>query len=108
MDVTSLYTKITHSEGLLAIKHFLTKSKIRVDHTVVLRLTELVLNLNSFVFGDECFKLVKGVAMGTKIGPSYACLFMGHMNERIFRAYPGMFLSVCVIVFLCEWVFLCV
>ena len=44
------------------------------------------------MFVEERFKPVKGVAMGTKMGTSYACLFMGHMDERIFRAYPGMFL----------------
>ena len=89
MDVSSLYTNIPNNDGLLAIKHFLPQSKIRVDPTVVLRLAELVLTLNSFSFGDEHFSQVKGVAMGTKMGPSYACLFMGHLEENILHAYPG-------------------
>ena len=89
MDVSSLYTNIPNNDGLLAIKHFLPKSKIRIDPTVVLRLAELVLTLNSFSFGDEHFSQCKGVAMGTKMGPSYACLFMGHLEEQIFRLYTG-------------------
>ena len=89
MDVTSLYTNIPHSDGLVALKHFLPKSKFRVDPVVILRLAELVLTLTSFKFGDQHFKQVRGVAMGTKMGPSFACLFMGYLEERIFQAYAG-------------------
>ena len=56
MDVSSLYTNIPHNDGLLAIKHFLPKSNVRVDHTVVLRLAELVLTLTSFVFGGSHYQ----------------------------------------------------
>ena len=84
-----MYTNISNNDGLLAIKHFLPKSKIRADPTVVLRLAELVLTLNSFSFGDEHYSQCKGVAMGTKMGPSYACLFMGHLEERIMQEYQG-------------------
>ena len=89
MDVTSLYTNIPHGEGLVALKHFLPKSKFRVDPVVILRLAELVLTLTSFKFGDQHYKQVRGVAMGTKMGPSFACLFMGYLEERIFQAYVG-------------------
>ena len=67
----------------------ITISKIRVDPVVILRLAELVLTLTSFKFGDHHFKQVRGVAMGTKMGPSFACLFMGYLEERIFQAYVG-------------------
>ena len=30
---------------------------------------------------------MSGVAMGTKMGPSYACLFMGHLEEEALRSY---------------------
>ena len=89
MDVSSLYTNIPHNDGLLAIKHFLPKSNVRVNHRVVLRLAELVLTLASFQFGDCHYKQTKGVAMGTKMGPSFACLFMGHLEEQIFQLFSG-------------------
>ena len=89
MDVCSLYTNIPNKDGLLAMKHFLPNSNVRLNPTVVLRLAELVLTLNSFSFGDEHFTQCKGVAMGTKMGPSYACLFMGYLEERIFQAFKG-------------------
>eukprot|EP00061_Rhincodon_typus_P000982 g13359.t1 len=31
----------------------------------------------------------KGVAMGTRMGPSYACLFIGYMEQSLFRSYAG-------------------
>ena len=48
----------------------------------LIRLAELVLNKNTFSFRDEVFSQMSGVAMGTKMGPSYACLFMGHLEHN--------------------------
>ena len=42
----------------------------------LLRLAELILTLNCFSFGGNYYKQ-NGVAMGPKIGPSYANLFVG-------------------------------
>ncbi|CAH3199466.1 unnamed protein product [Porites evermanni] len=27
--------------------------------------------------------------MGSRLGPNYACLFVGHVEEQIFQQYPG-------------------
>ena len=89
MDVASLYTNIPTKKGLAALKHFLPRSQFNINPSVVLRLAELVLNLNSFAFKDKHFLQVKGVAMGTRMGPSYACLFVGYVEEQIFQAYQG-------------------
>jgi hypothetical protein len=89
MDITALYTNIPHNEGLQALKFFLNKSKFNVNHTTILRLAELVLTLNSFAYSDEHYNQTRGVAMGTKMGPSYACLFVGYVEHQIFRAYTG-------------------
>ena len=90
MDVTSLYTSIPHQDGLKAIQFFLTEnppSGISTD--TVLRLVSLVLNMNSFEFDGGFYQQVSGVAMGTKMGPSYACLFMGYLERQIWDSYPG-------------------
>ena len=88
--MTALYTNIPHSDGIKALKHHLDN---RIDKTLptttLLRLTELVLTLNSFEFNGEFFHQISGVAMGTKMGPSYACLFMGHLEIQIFESYTG-------------------
>ena len=88
MDVTSLYTCITHSDGLKALKHFLNKRATPDPPTdTLIRLAELVLNKNTFSFRDEVFSQMSGVARGTKMGPSYACLFMGHLEHTLLQQY---------------------
>ena len=52
MDISSLYTVIPYSEGLLALKYY---------------------------------KQINGVAMGTKMGPSYANLFVGYVEHQFFN-----------------------
>ena len=88
MDVVSLYTNIPHTLGLQALTHFLDQRTDPNPPTKTLvRLTELVLTLNTFTFDKNTFHQTKGVAMGTKMGPSYACLFMGYMEHLFFTQY---------------------
>ena len=47
----------------------------------LLLLAELVLTLNCFSFGDNYYKQINGVAMGTKMGPSYANLSTTHNSS---------------------------
>eukprot|EP00061_Rhincodon_typus_P004714 g23261.t1 len=39
--------------------------------------------------GILLFLQTKGVAMGTLMGPSYACLFVGYVEQSLFRCYTG-------------------
>ena len=52
----------------------------------LLRLAELVLTLNCFSFADSYFKQINGVAMSTKMGPSYANLFVGYIEHKFFQS----------------------
>ena len=74
MDIKSLYTVIPNDEGLQALKYFLDRREIKDPpiHTL-LRMAELVLTLNNFNFNGEHYKQIGGVAMGSKLGPNYAC-----------------------------------
>lgn len=90
MDVKSLYTVIDNNEGLKAIQHYLESRAIKEPPThTILRLTEMVLTLNCFSFDNEFYKQIGGVCMGTKMGPSYANLYMGYLEEKIFENYTG-------------------
>lgn len=90
MDVKSLYTVIPNRDGLLALRHFLDKRSVLQPptHTLV-RLAELVLTLNTFTFNGSYYQQTGGVVMGSRFGPHYACLFMGHIEEQIFEQYEG-------------------
>ena len=85
MDVRSLYTIIPRADGLSAVRSFLEQnpSHNRPDNDTILRLTDLVLSLSAFNFNSKYYKQKKGVAMGTKMGPSYACLFMGYLETSV-------------------------
>ena len=88
MDIKSLYTVIPHNSGLEALKYFLNKRPVLDPPTVTLiRLAELVLILNAFSFYNEFYHQVGGVTMGSKMGPNYACLFVGFIEEQIGQQY---------------------
>ena len=90
MDITSLYTVIPNNKGLQALKYFFNQRPIkRTSSETLLRLAELILTLNCFSFGDNYYKQINGVAMGTKMGPSYANLFVGFIESKFFSNYHG-------------------
>ena len=87
MDITSLYTVIPNYEGLLALKHFFDLRTVKKPSSeTLLRLAELVLKLNCFSFAGSYYKQINGVAMGTKMGPSYANLFVGYVEHQFFQS----------------------
>ena len=95
LDVCSLYTSIPNSDGLQALQFFLDRrTNPLVSTSTLLRLAELVLTLNSFQFNGQFFEQISGVAMGTKMGPSYACLFMGYLEHLVWHSYDGPLPSV--------------
>ena len=85
MDVKSLYTSIMHSDEL---KHFLNKRVTKEpSRDTLIRLAELVLNKNTFSFSNEVFSQASAITMGTKMSPSYACIFMGHFEYLLLQQY---------------------
>ena len=88
MDIKSLYTVIPNDEGLRALQHYLDMREIIEPPTdTLLRMAELVLTLNTFEFNGEFYKKTGGVAMGSRLGPNYACLFVGYVEERMLSSY---------------------
>ncbi len=83
MDVTSLYTNIPNGDGLRAIANILRgKSHIILNYDI-LKMLEMVLHKNNFEFNGENFLQVGDTAMGTKVAPTYACLFMADLEQRM-------------------------
>ena len=88
MDITSLYTVIPN--GLQALKHFFDHRTVKEPSSeTLLRLVELALTLNCFSFSGSYYKQTNGVAMGTKMGLSYANLFVGFIEHQFFSQYHG-------------------
>ena len=55
----------------------------------LLHLAELVLTLHCFSFGDNYYKQINGVAMGSRMEPSYANLFVGYIENEFFSNCNG-------------------
>ena len=90
MDITSLCTVIPNGEGFLALKHFFELCTVKEQSSkILLCLAEIVLTLNCFSFAGNYFIQINGDAMGTKMRPSYANLFVGCIENKIFNQHNG-------------------
>ena len=88
MYITSLYTVIPNDEGLRVFKHFFDQRTVKEPSSeTLLRLAKVVLTLNCFSFGGSYYKQTNGVAIGTKMRPSYA-----NLSEDEFSFHSFLFL----------------
>ena len=91
MDITSLYTNIPYNEGIQASKEMLAIHRPPNDlphNSDIIELLEVVLTSSHFEFNDRCYHQVSGTAMGTKLAPSYANLFMTNIEEKYVYTSP--------------------
>ncbi|CAN7979088.1 unnamed protein product [Ixodes persulcatus] len=88
IDVSSLYTNIPHNEGLAAVEEFLSLHPSSLaDSSCILRLLELILDCNNFMFDDDHYLQIQGAAMGSRMSPNYANIFMGKFEETFVWTY---------------------
>ncbi len=84
LDVCSLYTNIPHEEGIQACKWALqTRSSPAPPTTYLVRMIRQFLELNNFAFNGEHYLQTQGTAMGTRMAPSYANIFMADLEEAL-------------------------
>ena len=85
LDVSSLYTNIPHAEGIEACRKFLeTREHEATPSTSYLtKLMEQILTFNNFSFNGEQYLQLQGTAMGTRMAPSYANLFMADLEQEL-------------------------
>ena len=93
-DVTSLYTNIPHDEGIHSILHHLDKHRDitpnftprnRIVHTFL----HFILKYNYFDFLDKHYLQTQGTAMGTKMAPPYANLFMASIESSLTASFTN-------------------
>ena len=77
IDVVGLYPSIPHEDGLAVLKSALDDRQVKTVSTgSVMDLASLVLKNNYFEFNENYYLQKQGTAIGTKMAPSYAILFM--------------------------------
>ena len=83
LDVTSLYTNIPHNEGIDACRYFLQKrTNKHIPTETTCDLIRIILTMNlDFTFNSKHYLQKHGTAMGTKMAPSYANLFLGKFEH---------------------------
>jgi hypothetical protein len=83
MDVTSLCTNILHDDGIAACRKIWEQRTVQEPPTECLvEMLTLVLKNNNFTFDGNHYLQINGTAMGTKMAPSYANIFMEDLEER--------------------------
>ena len=91
LDVTSLYTNIPNDEGIEAVKKTLFRNRDPSENPTnasICNLLKLVLTTNNFEFDNKHFLQIGGTAMGTKLAPSFANIFMADFEEKFVYTHP--------------------
>ena len=90
LDVSALYTTIPNKEGKRAVYRTLLENNYngQVSLSSIMKLLTCVLQMNNFEFCDEQYLQVGGTAMGTRLAPSYSCLFMGYLEKKLLANAP--------------------
>ena len=82
LEVSILYNNIPQNEGIKAVQDVLQDEDLPIPLHYILRLLNLVLSNNSFgLNGEHCLQIL-GTAMGTRLSPGYANIFMGRLYRR--------------------------
>ena len=82
LDVTSPYTKIPHNEGIDACRFILQKrTNKHIPTETICDLIRIILTMNNFTFNSKQYLQKHGTAMGTRIAPSYANLFLSNFER---------------------------
>ena len=81
-DVSALYTNIPHQEGTDALREFMSIRTSPQKAQMIEELAQIVLTGNVFEFNGEYFIQTHGTAMGSKMAPSFANIFMSEFERK--------------------------
>ena len=92
IDVEALYPSIPINEGIQAFKEALSDKKYgdcNVSIPFLIMLLSFVLKFNSFIFNGLYYLQEWGTAIGTKVAPTYANIFMGKLESQLLTDWKG-------------------
>ncbi len=88
MDVTSLYTNIPQFEGInYTIEMLSQHPPYQLPLCVIRKLLILVLTRNSFQFNGHFFIQKNGVAMGTRVAPTFANIYLHMLESKLLQNF---------------------
>ena len=84
MDIKSSYVNIPHKDGIEAIKQIMNKHNTDPKLTYwVSRCIKCILKNNNFTFNESNYIQTQETAMGTKMAPKYANIFMHQLKINL-------------------------
>ena len=86
IDIVSPHPNILHEDRLAAMQKALDA---REDKTV----SEYILKNNIFEHNTSLHKQLRGTAIGTKMDPPYAIIFMGDSEEKFLQEFDKKYLT---------------
>ena len=92
LDVSSFYTNIPHNEGIEACRKalnstgHLSRSHLKIES--ICDFMRMILTMNNFEFDNNYYIQSHGTAMGTRMAPAYANLFMGDLERKLLAQSP--------------------
>jgi hypothetical protein len=90
IDVVGLYTNIPHEDGMRSMEEALEGRKDKtVKTSLLITLLDHVLKQNIFEFNGELYLQKLGTAIGTRVAPTYANLFMAMIDEKVKKCTTG-------------------
>ena len=89
LDIQSLYTSITHEEAISALERVFIHRPLKI---FLVDLLTYVLKNNIFQFNGRVYSQICGVAMGTKLAPALATIYIGFLEQQVLAQTP---LSLC-------------
>ena len=88
LDISGMYSNVPWTEGLVAFEEAMnTREEQHVPTDFLMRLLMLVLSCNVFVFDGILFLKLFGVPWGSRVAPTFDCLFMGWLDTRLLQCW---------------------
>lgn len=93
LDVRALYPSIPQDEGIASsVRHLYgansQASDVPFPPSVAEEILGVILKRNTFEFNSKMYRQIRGTAMGTKVAPSFANLFMTDLETAFLNTQP--------------------
>lgn len=92
LDVSALYTNIPKEEGIKAVREMMKQHRESLmgdlHPLTIVTLLRMVLEMNNFQFNGQHYLQIGGTAMGTRVAPTFANIFMAHFEATHVYTYP--------------------
>ena len=88
-NVTALYSNIPHIDDIGSCKKHIDRRVLSTTSSEdICQLIKFIFENNVISFNDEYFSQECGTAMGTRMAPCYANIFMAQLAKNFLSGYP--------------------